>query len=363
MVQFLILFTIVFLCVRTPLTKPFVSGRHKMSFFIAMMILCVLAALRGTVVGNDTLIYKELYETCRDTADLGPRYEIGYIYFNYFLNKVTNNPQFLFIVSSCFIYFSFGRFIWRYSELPWLSFVFFFLLAFDHTLNILRQCIAIGILFFSFDFIIKRRFIPFAICVVAASLFHTTAILFIVSWFLPLIKIDLKVVSLYIIGAIASYFLFANLLEFAFRYFAMYEYYSGGDYFDGNTRLASIVQVITSSIITIFCLYPYFKHSTLEWRNSEKGKIYKVLCHLQLISFFITVLCLKVNLLDRIALYFSIYSFVLIPNAIFLLPLKKRKVLSFWIILFFLTFNSYVYINKPDWNRIYPYEFFWNNKK
>ena len=333
-----------------------------MSIIFSMAFLCAFAALRGTVVGNDTLEYYELYEAFKDTAYLGPRFEIGYSYFNYLLNKISSNPQLLFVVSSSFIFFSFGRFIWKYSELPWLSVVLFFLLAFDLTLSILRQCIAIGILIFSFDYLIKRKFILFAMCVIVATLFHTTAILFLVTWFLPQIKLNAKVVAIYIIGAIVSYSLFASIMQLGFSYFAMYEYYSDGDYFDGKTRTASIVQLIISVIITYICIYSYLKKTTREWRESREGRIYRVLCHLQLISFLIGFLCLKVNLFDRIALYFSIFSFVLIPNAIFLQPKYLRKILAFLIVAFFLLYNSYIYINKPEWNRIYPYFFFWENK-
>ncbi len=324
-----------------------------------MFFLCFLSSFRSSIVGNDTHSYIYIFEQANEYVKYGSRFEIGYVYFNYILSKITDNPQYVFIICSIVICYSFGRFIWKYSKMPWLSMLLFFLLTFGSTVNIMRQMLAISILLWGVDFIQQKKLLYFAVTIVVATLFHNTAFLFAPAWFLPGLKLDKKVV-LFMVGiAIIMYIGFSGLLNYAFSYLNMYEHYSEGKYFEGEVRLASIIQLVISFSVSALGYLAYRKIGDDYWKVSEEGVSYRFLLLMQFVATVIFFLCLKVNLLDRIALYYSSYSIINIANAISLYPAYKRKRMAMAVLLFLLVYNVTILTLRPDWNRVYPYEFCW----
>ena len=98
------------------------------------------------------------------------RHELGYKV----LNKVvsffsTNNQLFLTIVAILSIA-PVGRFIYKNSRMPFLSFIIY--IAFNYysfVFSGLRQAIAYGIIFISYDYIKNRKLAKFLICVSLAE--------------------------------------------------------------------------------------------------------------------------------------------------------------------------------------------------
>ena len=334
---------------------------NKTAFTICMLFLCFLASFRSSIVGNDTHSYIYIFGQAEEYMKYGSRFEIGYVYLNYLLSKVTNNPQYIFIICSVFIYYSYGHFIWKYSKMPWLSLLLFFLLTFGSTVNIMRQMIAISILLWSVDFLIQKKPLLFAATIVFATLFHNTAFLFAPIWFLPRLQLNRRIVLLMSSIAIIMYIGFSGLLNYAFSYFSMYEYYSEGMYFEGEVRLASIIQLVISLGVSMFGYLAYQQYKDDQWKGSEEGQSYKLLLLMQFVATVIYFLCLKVNLLDRIALYYSAFSIINIANAIALYPNYRRKSLAYIVLLFLLIYNSTIMTLRPEWNRVYPYEFCWQD--
>lgn len=367
MLHFLLIFFILFVILAVAPSRWLATGPHqntnKKAFYICLSIMCALAAFRSSIVGNDTESYIYVFRECEDLLKYGSRYEIGYIYLNILLKKISQTPQIVFIFCSIFIYFSFGRFIWKYSQMPWLSILLFFLLVFSSTVNIMRQCVAIGFLLWSIDFILERKFIHFIIIIALASLFHNTAIFFSVAWFLPKIPLTLRTVKLFVVVALIGFLAFDSLLNYAFDYFSMYELYSDSIYFEGETRTATFLQLFISLFVSIIGYISYNRYADECWKDTTEGKIQHLLVLLHIVASVLYFLCLKVNLLDRISLYFSVFSFISIVNAIYLLPYEMKKKMIIISVLFFLTYQSCIITYRPNWNCVYPLEFYWNDKK
>lgn len=356
----LILFTLIFVLSFNPANSSFtLSGRKgKQVFELCIAFFVVLAGFRAPIVGNDTMAYIDIFNQGEDNLYNGTRFEIGYIYYNILIKNFTNNIQVFFILTSIFIYTVFGFYIWKYSTRPKLALVFFFLLSFGMSVNTMRQCIAICILLFSIECIIYRRWILFLFFVVVAGLFHNTAFLFLFAYPLTFLKIKKNTIIFFILGAIVGYVLFAELLKLAFSYFPMYEYYSDGKYFEGETRIASVVKLLFSLIIFIIAYWPYKKTSE-QWKNSVAGKRYTLLLLFEMMSMFILFLSLKVNLIDRVAMYFSALSFVLLSNAIDMLPARMRRIVTISMFFLFASYSCVAMYLRPEWNRVYPIELEW----
>ena len=76
-----------------------------------------------------------------------------------------------------------------------------------------------------------------------------------------------------------------------------------------------------------------------------------------LIAVVINIVALKLNLLDRVTLYFSIYSIVLLRNALHVLPKERRVFYTPIIISLLYVYYMIILIYRPEWNNIYPYSF------
>ena len=302
MLQFLfIFFVLLFALALSNKSAGFtLAGKDGKSVYIlCFLFLGLLAAFRSPIVGNDTKEYIRIFQDFRDLLDNGTRFEYGYLYYNLFIHKITGNYQVFFIITSIFLFATYGVITWKYSFRPKLAVLFFFILAFPGTVNTMRQSFAICILLFSLDYIIKRRWIFFIFIVLFASLFHVTAIIFLVVYTLSYLRINRMTVLLFVVAALVCYIMFADLLEIGFSYFTMYEYYSQGKYFEGETRVASMVKVVFSVTIFLVAYYSY-KRSTKEWKQTIEGKRYTLILLLEMIAVVIDFLSLKVNLLDRL---------------------------------------------------------------
>ena len=150
----------------------FAKGKKFASIYLIlnMGFFAFLSMFRSSTVGNDTQIYTNLFYNILNSTDLSlytKRYEAGYVILNRALGLISNNHQIVFIVTSAYIFFIIGRFIYKYSNMVWLSvFLFFSLRYFDSSLSEIRQMISIATILLSYDYLLKRKPIKFIIIVI-----------------------------------------------------------------------------------------------------------------------------------------------------------------------------------------------------
>lgn len=363
MYQFLLILFFLIVCfgVSTPINSSRIPKRNDKQILIFCLICFgILSAFRTENVGNDTQEYIRIFESCRDMIKGGVRYENGYLYYNYLIYNISHNSQFFLLVSSALIYTVYGYFIWKYSKRPIIALIFFFLIAYCDTLNTMRQSLAICILLFGVECLINNRRLLFVLTIALASFFHTSSLLFIFVLPLSYFSINKKNILIFIGVSLLGYISFSSLINLGFSYFSIYEDYAGSKYFEGDTRIASYINLFLLIIVFIVAYIPYRRNKDITWQSSVEGRRYSMLLLLELIAIMVSILSLKVNLFDRLVLYFSALSFVLIANAICLYPSRQRKAIFFFLISLYTIYNSIVIIFRPDWNRVFPIDLYWN---
>lgn len=336
------------------------KSKENTGFWICIIIFTFLAGFRASFVGNDTEEYLRIFkEVDSNNYDFSTsRYEIGYLIFNKLISLFCNNGQVVFIVSGAFIYYSVGRFILKYSRMPLLSLLLFLTYGyFSSSMNILRQFIAISILLYSFSYILKGRFVKFLLIVILASLFHTTSFLFIFAYLARYVKPSLKSFLICILLAIIGSYAFNILLGEMLSIFNAYQHYDGGKYF-GDTRAASILYVIISSLVLLLS-FILLKGKSKNGNHSISDFNYEINCELILVLFGVClyILSLKLNILDRIAIYYNIFSIVLLPNAIKCLRPDCRFMFSVITVFLFFSYTITIIVVRPEWNSAFPYSF------
>ncbi|MDN3425677.1 EpsG family protein [Planococcus notacanthi] len=343
--------------------------KKNMYIYFTFGLFLILSAFRGENVGNDTINYLNLFKEISVSDNLSlfsPRFEVGYVYLNKVLSYFSSNPQIILIVTSIIIMLGFARFISKYSKIPWLSVYLFFTLGYyGMSLNTIRLNIAIVLVLLSYDFLKNKKAFRFIFVIILASLFHRTAIFFLIAWPLIKMKITLKTIAIFCLVSIGMYFSFPSLLSMSLSLFPTYGYYVGSDYLNGEVRLASVMNMLVGiSIALLGILINHQKHinekKEISFKTKERDNEDN---HNMLILLFTGIslifISFRFNLLDRIGDYFIVFAIVYLPNVMVQLKDSKlRYTLIYFIILLFFAYVATIQMLRPEWNEIYPYSFF-----
>lgn len=342
----------------------------KIYLILTFGLFTFLSAFRSSSVGNDTTEYIRIFNDISFTGDISiysRRYELGYLYFNKLLSIVSSNYQLIIIITSIIIMVGFGLFIYRYSNNLWLSVYLFFTLGyFGRSMNTIRLNIAIAIVLFSYDFLREKKIIKFIITVFFASLFHRTAIIFLLAWPIIKLKFSHKTIGAAIVGSLSFYTFFPAILQMVLRFFPTYQYYLGSSYLDGSTRLASVMNFLVGLSILAFSVYINYHNKNINSElNIKHGNSFNDNDNENMVLFLlsgvsITLVSFNFSLLDRIGEFFFVFSIVYLPNSVKCIrDVNVRILLSFIIVVLFFAYATTIQIVRPEWNVIYPYSFFW----
>lgn len=152
----------------------------------AVMVPVFLAGARDYSVGTDIATYGNyVFQAASGarslTAFLRSRRDIDLLYkaLAFAVSRFTNNPHWFYFVTALIIcgctmlgLLYYRR--WCSVTLAWACFLFLF---YGDTLNTMRQCIALAIVFAAFPLFLEKKYVPYAVLTVAAVLFHATGLL------------------------------------------------------------------------------------------------------------------------------------------------------------------------------------------
>lgn len=156
---------------------------------LSLAVPLLLSSLRWEV-GTDYVTYGQLYTSLNQIDTLGefvyqlPITEPGYILLNFFVKAVFNTPVMVYAICALITLFFFYRAIEDYHEKGsvMLAALVFFALFYSVTLNIMRQMIAVSIMFFATRYLFRQKYYAAAAWAVVAASFHVTALVVVVFW-------------------------------------------------------------------------------------------------------------------------------------------------------------------------------------
>lgn len=164
--------------------------------FIGLLFPIFLAGLRSVGVGTDTKGYVSFLFEIADKSSSFNEYLNSFVYTNFQLKSVKNwefgynlliyitaklssSIQFTFFVTQfiiiVFVYFGIKLIEGVFSRS--FSLLLFYLLFYGTTLNLMRQWIAISIIFYGFHFLQKRKPVFYILTCILAIMFHNSAII------------------------------------------------------------------------------------------------------------------------------------------------------------------------------------------
>ena len=120
-------------------------------------------------------------------------YEMGYILLNRLIGVVSNDQQFFLACCAFISLLPVSYVIWKKSDNICLSyFIYLGLPVFLLLFSGIRQSIAIGLCFYSIIYIQEKKLFKFVAIIIIATLFHSSAIIFLISYPLYYLKVSLK---------------------------------------------------------------------------------------------------------------------------------------------------------------------------
>jgi hypothetical protein len=352
------------------------KGARNYILFI-FTVFAVLIMFRASTVGNDTEDYLKLFKFIASDNIKSfindSRYEAGYIYLNKLLSNISTDPQILLIVTGLFTAISFGRFIYKYSAIPWFSaYMFLTLQYYDLSLSGIRQILSISILLFSFDFLINRKLIWFVLTVILAVYFHSSAAMFMLIYIIVLLKKSNYFYPISGVIAVAVFVMFSRLFSIIGRVFPNYVKYlttEGTSY----TNSATLAVTLMLALWIILFGISFYINSMSKFKddvdNLDKDRYFLLLNDKNMnnvheigvwLGVIMLFLALQGTILNRFKYIYSVSMLIYYPNALAKITNQRdRAILLMGSCIIFLLYIVIIYIFRPEWQSSYPYSFFW----
>lgn len=308
-----------------------------------------LTACRAHSIGNDTETYVRYFNAIKEMG-INHRYqiELGYQYINLLIAKITKNENFFLVIISSIVYMGIGRYIYKYSKNVLISVCLFFCLFFSSFTSMVRQSLAMVIGLFAYQMLKEKRYVQFAILVVIAAFIHKSALVLLLLLLYKWIPYRCKYIY-GIAGVIAVLSASGILNEILIMVLPEYQYYFSSVYASSGWLAVSF------AVLRAFFLYWMAFDSCKE--NLKESKL--ILC-----VFGMLLLCCSfgysVNLFVRASEYFLLIGIVEIPNMFYERKVKNYRIKEIAVCSFLVCYFILVLIYRPEWNRIYPYNFWWN---
>lgn len=340
------------------------SKRKQKNIFVLITVFAlffVIATFRDIGVGNDTIVYyrffNEVYycNSFLEAVDIS-RFEIGYVFLNYFVAQIGGNFTVLLGFISIIYLSSIFRFIGKYALSNSIAILLTFTFSmFYDLLNVGRQCLAVAIFLYGIDYLIQRNFVKYLVIIIFASLFHTTSFFMIFLYFLP--AIDLKYAKNFIKWSIL-FLLFLVALQysasFLTNFLPYYAHYLNSIYSEGEIRLASIAFLLIR-IFVIVIIY-FFKGDLQNQKHGEQSNL-TVFSQLVFMECFVAGASIAFNLLDRFENYFCLGFIIFVSNAISSMKSRNRLIAKLLIIIVTMIYLSTTLTLRNEWYGIFPYQF------
>lgn len=308
-------------------------------FFLSFVMLFVIGAARSGI-GTDYKTYIQAFDLF--TKGIYPwwlNYEPGFIFLNWSLARITNNSQWLILITSFLVLIIFFKTCKKNStDVIFSIFLFYTLYFYFTSFNIIRQSIAVLLTFYAIDNIIKDDIKGYLKKILIASFcFHSTALIMVPFYFIAKKRVKLYI---FIVGAVLStvlVFLYDYIMAGFVYMFPKYESYI--NYASSGAKL-NIIFLFINLIILLF-----IRNFRIDKNDKKTIKVFNIYTNACSIGLMFSLMSPLNIIFSRIALYFYIYSTISIPCCLVFFVRKERVIVKICIGVLALFMFTYYLIN------------------
>lgn len=328
--------------------------------FLIVMQFTLIQGLRSFEIGSDTSKYIQYYEYIKNgdftffELLLNPplNFEFGYLAFMKICALFNLTSRFFLIVVSLVINALIGRYIYKESDDFILSFwIFIGIEFFTLSFTMIRQMIAIGIILNAYICLESKNYKMYFLLNILASLFHKTALIFIIIFFYQIIKDKIKknypkfeitVVNKIFIILVTMFivaFCLGDIISFVAHIFYGYYHFSKSS--------IGFLWVVMMGILGLFLI--------IEKKSNKTDKLVNYEMFIFIAATF-QLMTIHISQFSRATFYFYIFTITSLPYAITLI--KNRNIRRFLkCSVYMLTFIQYIFFSMNIYNLV-PYKIF-----
>ncbi|QOR65492.1 EpsG family protein [Cytobacillus suaedae] len=288
---------------------------NKLLFLFSILSFIVVSGLRHNI--GDTPFYKHAYIINDFTWEyVKAQDDIGFAILQMILKMYTNDPQPLIFITAFVTNLLILLVFYKYSRLVELSiYVYITGGLFLVTMNGIRQCLAAAILFAGTKFLIEGNMVKYFLVVVFASLFHQSALVLILVYFLVRYKPWTKatLVLLFFAAVIVMGFNQMSTVLFSAIENTQYSVYS--DFDEGG---ANIIRVIVFAAPLVIAFLGREKLRQI-FPQSD------VFVNMALVGLAFMIISTANWIFARFNIYFELYQLVLVSWTIHLFKERQQK--------------------------------------
>lgn len=354
--QSLILYTLLFgansIFVKYSFSKSTIK-RNRL-IFCSILVMSIFAGFRYNV-GTDWITYYNYFNYIGNTHSgyMEPLYNL----LNIIVYEISHSFSVLCTVIMFIMQLLVYKTLFYYNDkiqkisISFGVFIFSFSL-YVNSFNGMRQDLAVAIIFFSFIFLLERRYLRYILLVLFASAIHNSAIFCLFFLFFKLNSKKYGVILNYIyISLLFLSLLFGDkiilLLTKLSSNLGLYVNYEVGT---GNNSYMYLIQILPMIFLLIIFGYNVLKN------NNDSIILFKI----YVLQIFTQSLGMYIATIDRLALYSMAFQILLYPIIhANIRNQSNRKIFLFCTCILFYTLFFIVYYIL-DGNGIFPYEFRFN---
>lgn len=356
-----------------------VNGKILKKIFVILgfLVPCILAGLRKETIGTDLQVYvKPMFQLAVDSKNFqeflngtwienstGGRWftkdvEMGFSLLLYLITKIFKSFQILLllfqVIIITLIYKGLAFFKNKSLQLNMLVYYFLFYCI---TFNMIRQFLAMSIIFYSLKFLLKRKYRYYILLNILALFFHKSAIIGIIILILYGIsdnnRIKLFFLKIRIKNKIKIIILISILVLILFQL----EFITNILQSLGLEKYKSYLKGEYSFLPKQFLLrIPFIYLIFTEYKKNKENRIYLFALLINIIDLFLSQLGSITPNSWRIAQYFSIYNIIFYP---IICDSGKYKILKKLFLISYLVFYFSYTILILGSHEVYPYLFYW----
>lgn len=333
------------------LCKQKINTNAMKLFWILLLILLVL---RHESVGIDLKTYKTIFKYISANnwpVALQRSEEVGYSLLNKIISWVTDDFRWVMVATAILSIWFIGRAYVKYSTDTALTVALFITISnFIVLFSGLRQSIAISIGFIAFEFVRKKKLLPFLLTVLLAMTFHVSA--FMILFMYPMYHIRIKKIWLvWIIPVLAIAMVFnQQIFGFLTSILSMFT--------DYDTQISLTGSYTMLILFALFAAFSYLIPDESVLDDDTRG-----MRNFMLLAVFIQMFAPLHTIAMRMNYYYMAFIPLLIPRIIkhrgarlsHIAVIAKHVMIIFFIIFFFVT------APKDNLLQTFPYKFFWES--
>lgn len=306
---------------------------RREGLFLVLLLFSLLIGFRGISVCIDTQSYLDIYDTIGRSGYSGyPEPLYGYL--NLWCNRLGFGFHLFQWVVSLISMSLIGRVIIRHSpNYGYSVFVLYAMFFIFYSMNIVRQALAVSLVFYGCHHLYYHRHTKFILCVALAALCHSSAAIALCLLFVHKVQLRPMLVLCGTVGALLAGEVLLNdtlLISLA----GPYAHYLIDAHFGFRQGSDTFMALILALFWSVLFLFIYF-FTREQYRNNFWYKIYFV-------AVLLNNLCARMELGIRLVLFFSISEVIVFPLFIYGSRLKTKGsryfLVNTFLTIFFFTF-------------------------